>query len=81
VKVGSAIAHESAQVADALRAERARLGFDYGKFDFISHDGRPILFDVNRTPGAPPARCSPSLPNPTAGSPAGWTPGSGNERT
>ena len=34
----------------ALRAWRARLGFDYGKFDFVVRDGEPVLFDVNRTP-------------------------------
>jgi hypothetical protein len=37
-------------VPDELRAHRARLGFDYGKFDFVLHEGRPVLIDVNRTP-------------------------------
>jgi hypothetical protein len=37
-----------------LRAERERLGFDYGKFDFVIHDGAPILLDANKTPGIPP---------------------------
>jgi hypothetical protein len=45
---------EPATVPDELRAERERLGFDYGKFDFAIHDGRPILYDANRTPGTPP---------------------------
>ncbi len=31
----------------------ARLGFDYGKFDFVLHDGRPVLFDANFTPTVP----------------------------
>jgi hypothetical protein len=43
------------EVPESLRAERARLGFDYGKFDFVMHDGKAILLDVNRTPGKPPA--------------------------
>jgi hypothetical protein len=35
-----------------LRAMRARLGFDYGKFDYGIVDGRVVLYDVNRTPAA-----------------------------
>ena len=40
-------------VPDELRAERLRLGFDYGKFDFAMRQGEPVLFDVNRTPTIP----------------------------
>lgn len=40
-------------VPAALRAERARLGFDYGKLDFAIHEGEVVLFDVNRTPTIP----------------------------
>jgi hypothetical protein len=32
--------------------ERARLGFDYGKFDFVIHEGQAVLLDANRTPTA-----------------------------
>lgn len=39
------------EVPDAIRAARRRLGFDYGKFDFVLHDGEPILLDTNATPG------------------------------
>ena len=38
-------------VPDQMRAERARLGFDFGSFDFVVHDGEPVLLDANRTPG------------------------------
>jgi len=31
---------------------RKRLNFDYGKFDYVLHDGRPILLDTNKTTGA-----------------------------
>ena len=41
-------------VPEELRAWRHRLGFDYGKFDFVVRDGVPILLDVNRTPTVPP---------------------------
>jgi hypothetical protein len=39
------------EVPDRLREERQRLGFDFGGFDFVVHDGEPALLDANRTPG------------------------------
>ena len=39
-------------VPDELRRVRARMGFDYGKFDYGIVDGEVVLYDVNRTPGA-----------------------------
>ncbi len=43
----------AAAVPDAIVAERQRLGFDYGKFDFVVHDGVPVLLDANPTPSLP----------------------------
>ncbi len=40
-------------VPESIREVRAKMGFDYGKFDFAIHQGKPVLFDVNRTPGGP----------------------------
>jgi len=37
-----------------LEALRKKMGFDYGKFDYVMYNGKPVLLDVNRTPGAPP---------------------------
>ncbi|HEY7114371.1 MAG TPA: hypothetical protein VIA45_15680 [Thermoanaerobaculia bacterium] len=37
-------------VPDSLRAERERLGFDFGKFDYVEHGGEAILLDANKTP-------------------------------
>jgi hypothetical protein len=31
---------------------RKRLNFDYGKFDYVVHDGQPVLLDANKTTGA-----------------------------
>jgi hypothetical protein len=31
---------------------RERMNFDYGKFDYAINDGKAILFDTNKTPGA-----------------------------
>lgn len=38
------------ETPEALRAIRKRMGFDYGKFDYVIRDGQVILFDANRTP-------------------------------
>jgi hypothetical protein len=51
VKGETIIAHEFTYVPDELRVERERLNFDYGKFDFVIHNGVPFLMDANRTPG------------------------------
>ena len=54
VKSAQILAREKVPVPEALRAERERLGFDYGKFDFVVVDGKAVLLDANRTPTAPP---------------------------
>ena len=28
-----------------------RMKFDYGKFDYVMHEGKPVLLDANKTPG------------------------------
>ncbi len=33
-----------------LEEFREANGFDFGKFDYVEHDGRPILLDINKTP-------------------------------
>ena len=53
IKGADYLGFELVPVPDLLRAERERLGFDYGKFDFVVRDGQPILLDVNKTPGMP----------------------------
>jgi len=40
----------SADVPQSLRDLRARLGFDFGKFDYAIVDGQAVAYDVNRTP-------------------------------
>jgi len=53
IKSGDAIAREEIPVPDELRALRERLGFDFGKFDYLLHGRRYVLLDVNRTPSLP----------------------------
>lgn len=50
VKGATIVAWGPAEVPAEIRRERARLGFDYGKFDFAIGPAGPVLFDVNRTP-------------------------------
>lgn len=52
-KASDILRHEVTEVPAGLRLERERLGFDYGKFDFVMYDGVPVLLDANRTPGNP----------------------------
>ena len=41
---------DSPTVPPKLIEIRNSLGFDYGKFDYLMHEGEPILLDVNTTP-------------------------------
>jgi hypothetical protein len=50
-KAANVIRYDPVEVPAQLRAERERLGFDFGKFDFVIHGGEPVLLDANRTPG------------------------------
>ena len=53
IRIADTLGREPVPVPDEIRATRERLGFDYGKFDYVKHDGRYYLLDANRTPGAP----------------------------
>ncbi len=61
VKAGNILARETVAVPDEIRAQRERLGFDYGKFDFVVSDGKAVLLDANRTPFAAPVAINPEL--------------------
>ncbi len=54
VKASETTFSEPVPVPEELREMRARLGFDYGKFDFVVNQGRATLLDANRTPGSAP---------------------------
>ena len=46
---------ETIEIPPEIRARRKQLGIDYGKFDFVIHEGKPYLLDANKTPGRPPS--------------------------
>jgi hypothetical protein len=41
---------DAADVPEGVRALREKLGFEFGKFDYVMHEGEAIVFDVSRTP-------------------------------
>lgn len=53
VKSHNVMEREEVPVPDAMRAWRQKLGFDFGKFDYVLNGGRYVLLDVNRTPSLP----------------------------
>lgn len=51
VKAGNMVRLEVSDfVPEEIRRRRRELGFDFGKFDFVIHNGEPVLLDANRTP-------------------------------
>ncbi|HWT15326.1 MAG TPA: hypothetical protein VN581_06035 [Patescibacteria group bacterium] len=56
VKAGNSIDVETVDVPPEIVAVREQLGLDYGKIDFVIHQGRPVVIDVNRTPAPSPTR-------------------------
>lgn len=50
VKRRDALGWEDVPTPPELEAIREELGFDYGKFDYVIHEGKPVLLDVNRSP-------------------------------
>lgn len=45
---------EDAEPHSEVFAWRERFGLDYGKLDYVVHDGVPVLLDINKTTGATP---------------------------
>ena len=50
VKASGVVERQVVPVCDEVVTFRKRLGFDYGKFDYVVRDGHAVLFDVNPTP-------------------------------
>ena len=42
-----------AEIPEQLQDIRQRMHMDYGKFDFVIHDGEVVLYDINKTMGGP----------------------------
>ncbi|GJQ28857.1 MAG: hypothetical protein HBSAPP03_07410 [Phycisphaerae bacterium] len=50
VKSWNSTMEERTEVPPEIAAWRDRLGVDYGKIDYVIHNGVPVLIDVNTTP-------------------------------
>jgi hypothetical protein len=53
VKYSNRVSSGPVPVHPDIVALRHRLGFGYGKFDYVVREGRAILLDANKTPGLP----------------------------
>ena len=51
VKNKNIVTREEVAIPNEVVNLRRELGFDYGKLDFVIHEGRVVVLDVNRTPG------------------------------
>jgi len=51
IKDYNSIGREDVATPPELMALRKRLGLDYGKIDYVMHNGRPVVLDINKTPG------------------------------
>jgi hypothetical protein len=49
----SLLVDEGLPVPEQVVRLRRQMGMDYGKIDYIIHNGQVVILDVNRTPGAP----------------------------
>lgn len=50
IKGSNTISCEEIGTPPAITTLRERMGFDFGKFDYVLRDGHVVLFDVNWTP-------------------------------
>jgi hypothetical protein len=62
VKAGAMLRREYLnETPEEIRAYKDELGIDFGKFDYVVHDGRAILIDANKTPVVAGKGDSPNL--------------------
>jgi hypothetical protein len=59
---GSSKTHaESVEPDPRVLALAHARGFQYGKFDYVMHEGEPIVLDMNKTVGGPPPTEDPKI--------------------
>jgi hypothetical protein len=52
VKSSTVTKREVVEVHPEIVKLTKSIGFDYGKFDYVMHEGKPVLLDANKTPGS-----------------------------
>jgi len=51
VNTSTVVSREQVDVHPEIAALAKTLKFDFGKFDYVVHEGQPVLLDANKTPG------------------------------
>jgi hypothetical protein len=54
LKASNCVSSQAVDPHPEVLAWRKQFKLDYGKLDYLVHDGRPVLIDVNKTTGASP---------------------------
>ncbi len=52
INMATAVDRREVETPPEIPELARRMQFDFGKFDYVIHDGRPVLLDANKTPGA-----------------------------
>ena len=52
IKAGMSVSSEPVEPHPEVEKWRKRFNLDYGKLDYLVHEGHPVLIDVNKTTGA-----------------------------
>ncbi len=52
INMSNTISRDPVEVHPEIAALARNMGFDYGKFDYVLHEDKPVLLDANKTPGA-----------------------------
>lgn len=52
VRISNAVSVEECEPHPDMAQLSREMGYDYGKFDYVMHDGRPVLIDANKTTGS-----------------------------
>lgn len=52
VRISNAVSVEECEPHPDMVRLSHEMGYDYGKFDYVMHDGRPVLIDANKTTGS-----------------------------
>jgi hypothetical protein len=61
VNISTVIDRREVEPAAEIVEAASKIGLDFGKLDYVLHDGRPVLLDVNKTPGAGKSASYPAM--------------------
>jgi len=56
IKGSTIVRSEVVETPQGIHEIRSKFGMDYGKLDYVVHDGHIDVLDINKTPGSPPTQ-------------------------